>query len=169
MTGKRSALALGMALALSACAGREAPPEPTPTAVPVGVHVTHAAFGRLAWLEGRWRGEGIDQPPFYERYELVNDSTMSVATYTDSTFTTIDGEPGEVRWRDGLVTTGTGGALYVATEYDDGMIRFDPVAGARNSFVWRRVSDDAWTAVLSWPVPGETARRERVYHLRRWP
>lgn len=175
------ALALSGTVALGACAGartptwRPAPTQASPTqsaptqaAMPVAARMPLADFALLAWLEGTWRGEGVDQPAFYERYGFVDDSTMRVESFPDSTLAA-EPERGEVRWRDGLVTTGSGGALWIVTEYDDAMIRFESVAGARNSFVWRRDSDDAWTAVLSWPAAGQLPARERVYHLRCMP
>lgn len=164
------ALALSSTVALAACAGAAPvePPAPTRAAMPVGIRMPLADFGRLAWLAGTWRGDGADQPPFWERYAFVDDSTMRVESFADSL---LAGEPerAELRWRDGLVTTGSGSAVWVVIEYDDRMIRFEPVAGANNAFVWRRDSDDAWTALLSWPAAGQIPARERVYHLRRWP
>ena len=170
MTGKIPGPAV-LALLLSACAGATvAPRDPAPHSItiPVAARMTLDEFAGLAWLEGTWRGEGVGQPPFWERYRFLNDSTIAIESFTDST---LAGPPetGEVRLRDGLVTTGSGGALWVVTRRDGDAWRFEPVAGARNTFTWRRDADDAWTAVLSWPAAGDAHSRDRVYHLRRWP
>lgn len=158
-------------IAIPACAGASAAPavaEPSATAMPIAARVQLPDFARLAWLEGTWRGEGVGQPAFWERYRVLDDSTIRIESFTDST---LAGPPetGELRWRDGMVTIASGGALWVLTRRDRSSLRFEPVAGARNSFTWRRAADDAWTAVLSWPAVGATPARDRVYHLRRLP
>lgn len=156
-------------IAIPACArsaAAPAGPAPGDTTMPIAARVPLEDFARLTWLEGTWRGEGVGQPAFWERYRFLNDSTIRIESFTDST---LAGPPetGEVRWRDGMVTVGSSGALWVLTRRDRSFLHFDPVAGARNSFTWRRDSDDAWTAVLSWPAAGDAPARDRVYHLRR--
>ena len=159
-------------LLLPACAARPAASAPapaaSPAALPRALSLSLDDFGALRWLEGTWRGVGVGESAFFERYRFLNDSTIAIESFTDSTLVGTP-ETGEVRWRDGLVTTGSGGALWVVTRRDGDAWRFEPVAGARNTFTWRRDSDDAWTAVLSWPATGDVPARDRVYHLRRWP
>lgn len=170
MSRTRIVVVMAAVAGLSGCAGAATPSAPAPagSAIPLAVHMPREDFARLAWLEGTWRGEGVGEPPFWERYRFVNDTTVRIESFTDSALAHPP-ETGEIRWRDGMVTIGSGGSLWVVTRWDRSTLRFEPVAGARNDFMWRRDSDDAWTAVLSWPAVGATPARERVYHLRRWP
>src|SRR5687767_16020153 len=45
-------------------------------------------FRRLRWLAGRWQGFQPDGGKFYEEYRVVNDSTLAMFSYPDSTFGT---------------------------------------------------------------------------------
>lgn len=176
-TTRLTALAAG-ALLLCACGPtpRTARPAPAPEpGLAIAAPMTRDDFADLRWLEGTWRGAGSDPAAFWERYTFPDDSTIRVESWGDST---LAGEPetATVRLRDGRVTTGSGGALWIVTAFDERGVRFDPVAGARNSFVWTRGEDadgdghtDEWTAVLSWPATASAPARERTYTLRRRP
>lgn len=165
-------LSLSVVLLVACAPARSEPVAPVPVeeegGIAIAARMSLTGFQRLRWLEGTWRGSGVDAAPFWERYAFVNDSTIRLESFGDSALT---GEPevGTIRWRDGRVTTGSGGALWVVTAFDETTLRFDPVAGARNWFVWSRDAhdDDAWTAVLSWPASGTVPARERIYTLRR--
>jgi hypothetical protein len=37
----------------------------------------------LRWIEGTWRGSGVDQAPFFERYRFENESTLAVDSFSD--------------------------------------------------------------------------------------
>lgn len=66
-------LTVVLLLSLAAC-GREQqsfqPPKPKT--------LTAAELQKLRWIEGSWRGTGVNQPPFFERYRFENDSTLTV-------------------------------------------------------------------------------------------
>src|SRR5688500_10516683 len=47
---------------------------------------TLADFQRLRWLDGRWRGFQPDGKTFYEQYRVLNDSTIAMVGFADSTF-----------------------------------------------------------------------------------
>jgi hypothetical protein len=128
--------------------------------------VSVAAFGQLRWVEGRWRGEQPNGQPFFEAYRFENDSTIRSYTYADAA-STVPTDSGAITLRGGQVTTGGGGARWAAAELTATRIRFAPVAGARNAFVWERTSADAWTATLSWPATAERPTREVVYPMSR--
>ena len=168
---------LAMGVTLSACDGSESD-EPAsasdssaagapavPAAAPATVSLEQ--FGALRWIEGTWRGSGDEQPTFYERYTFADDSTIRAEASSDSTFPTPE-EAGAIRLRGGRVTTGEQNMEWAVTSLDARSVRFDPVRGARNTFVWTSTSDTSWTARLSW-TDREGTPHERIYEMRRMP
>ena len=129
--------------------------------------VTPEQFAALHWLEGTWRGSGVDQPTFYERYTFVDDSTIRAESSPDSTFPDPD-EADTIELRAGRVTTGGAEMEWAVSSIDDGSVRFDPLRGANNAFVWTSESDSAWTARLTW-TDRDGEAHERIYEMRRMP
>ena len=119
-------------------------------------------IAKLHWIEGTWRGSGVDQAPFFERYRFENESTLTVDTFPDEKLDKIT-ETTRFELKDGRF----GNSSYVASLIDDTGINFEPVANAKNSFRWERVSDNAWKATLKWPAQGNKPARERVYNMER--
>jgi hypothetical protein len=155
------------ALTVCAAAQVEAQPSPNPARPPAvkPVRVTPEQFAQLRWLEGTWRGHGVNQSSFYERYRVADDSTMLMESFEDSTLARVT-SASRVELRAGQLANVGDGARWVATQVDAGRVTFAPVEGARNTFIWRRASADAWTATLSWPGQPQ-GQRERVYHMAR--
>lgn len=106
----------------------------------------------LRYLEGDWRGSGYEGGPFYESYRLVDDSTIEMTAWTDSTMTTAR-ERSQYLLRDGAVRT-TKGARLVRVD-DDGH-HFE---AASYRFTFRSVSADRWTAQVG---PSTTYTMDRV-------
>lgn len=131
----------------------------SPAAAQQALRVTPAQFHSLAWLEGRWRGRTDRGQWFYESYRLVNDSTLATRTYPDSTFSA-PADSSEIRLRGSEVVSQSGRKRWVVAALDSSHVHFVPVAGARNTFTWRRKSPESWTATLRWP--GKIGRRARV-------
>jgi len=121
-----------------------------------------ADVARLRWIEGTWRGSGVDQAPFFERYRFENDSTLAVDSFPDEKLDKVE-DTSRFELKDGRF----GNPSYVASLIDDHGINFEPVANAKNSFKWERVSDNAWKAILKWPADGNKPARERVYNMER--
>jgi hypothetical protein len=104
-------------------------------------------FRQLRWLEGTWRGSGARGAAFFEAYALIDDSTLVISHFADSTLGgRTDG--GRVFLRAGVVWHDVGEARWVAARLDAGSVRFEPVRGARTGFTWRRESASTWTATL---------------------
>ena len=131
---------------------------------PATTSLTTADLAKLKWIEGTWRGSGVDQAPFFERYRFENASTLAVESFPNERLETID-DTSRFELKDGKFGNGT----YVASSIDDSGINFEPVANAKNSFRWERVSDNAWKATLKWPADGNKPARERVYNMERMP
>ena len=100
---------------------------------------TLAEFQALRYVEGDWRGSGYAGGPFFERYHFVNDSTIEMTAWTDSTLTT-PAERKQYMLRDGIIQTDDGGRL-VRVDADGHHFQ-------RGSSRWtfRQVSSDRWTA-----------------------
>ena len=164
-------------LALAACDSDPRSETPAPPPAPAVAPTTAAAspqsparitiddFRKLRWIEGSWRGSGVNQPPFYERYRFVDDSTLVVDTFPDSTLATV-GESTRFELRGG--TLGNAGTVrWVASRLDDRAVDFTPVAGAQNTFTWRFEAPDRWTALLSWPANDTRPARDVTYNMDR--
>lgn len=113
------------------------------------ITVTVADFGQLSWLIGSWRGVGGDGKPFYEAYSAVDDSTIRMRSYADSTFATVT-DSSVILLRGGILANEGGNARWVATRLDTLGADFSPERGARNTFTWSRQSPTQWTATLRW-------------------
>ena len=184
---RSSALALSLLLA---CSRRDATPRDTIAAAPVVAEQaavrdsltarTPPVVGRnlraLRWIEGSWRGTGETQAPFYERYRLVDDSTLVTEGFTDSTLATVT-ETTRFALRGGALTSipgatgepAAGVARWYASSLTGDSVRFEPLSAVRNSFVWRRgASANDWVAVLSWPASAARPARHVTYTMRRW-
>ena len=125
---------------------------------------TTADIAKLRWIEGTWRGSGVDQKPFFERYRFENDSTLAVDSFPDEKLEKVE-DTSRFELKDGRF----GNPSYVASSIDDNGINFEPVANAKNSFRWERVSANAWKATLKWPAQADKPARERVYNMERIP
>jgi hypothetical protein len=123
-----------------------------------------ADLAKLKWIEGTWRGSGVDQAPFFERYRFENESTLAVDTFPDEKLDKVN-DTSRFELKDGRF----GNSHYFASSIEDNAINFEPTAKARNSFRWERVSDNAWKAILKWPADGNKPARERVYNMERIP
>lgn len=130
------------------------------------IQITRADLGKLRWIVGTWRGTGGGVPPFFERYQFENESTLAVETFADETLAKVD-DVSRFVLMDGHFGHSEGGSGSVATALDDNSITFDPV-GKGNSFRWQRETDNSWKAVLTW-TDKTGAAKERTYLMERWP
>lgn len=123
---------------------------------------------KLRWIEGSWRGTGVNQPPFFERYRFENNTTLSVDHFEDETLAKVT-HTGRYELMNGEFGGGSGSQRYVATALDDNSITFAPSSAGSNSFIWKRESKDSWIAILNWPASGDKPAGERTYKMERWP
>lgn len=150
---------LFLLLLVTSCARHEQqhPSSPAPA------KLTTADLAKLRWIEGYWRGSGVDQKPFFERYRFENDTMLSVDSFPDEKLEKAD-DTSRYELKDGQFTNGS----YLASAIDEQGINFEPIAGkAKNSFRWERVSADKWTAILKWPAADGKPARERIYNMER--
>lgn len=117
-----------------------APAAPLPTTFVLG------DFRKIGWLEGSWRGRLPTGSYFYEMYHLVNDSTISMGAYTDSTFKT-KSDSAMIGFRNSSIIEESGGPPWRATRLDSATVEFEQ-EGTRKRFTWTRDAMDRWTARL---------------------
>ena len=175
MSDRRSlASAIGAALVIVACAegGREdatpaadtSPSASQPAqARPEPGQFSRQDFARLRWLEGSWRGRLPDGKYFHERYHFLDDSTIAMHGFADSTFASAT-DSSRITLRGQTIANEGAAARWVATTLDSSSVSFAPDRGASNHFVWSRESRDRWTATLR--SAGEPPRLT-VYQMER--
>jgi hypothetical protein len=132
------------------------------------MQITAADLQKLRWIEGSWRGTGVDQPPFFERYRFESETVLAVDGFDDEKLTKVS-DTTRFELKDGEFGGGGSGSRYIAVALDDNSITFAPVIKARNSFTWKRETKDTWTAILKWPATKDKPAGERIYNLERWP
>jgi hypothetical protein len=131
---------------------------------------TKADLTKLRWIEGTWRGSGVEQAPFFERYRFEDENTLAVDAFPDEKLDKVDDTTRFVL-KDGEFSNGGGGdgARWSASVIDDQGITFEPLAKAKNSFRWERESANTWKAILKWPAADGKPARERIYKMERIP
>lgn len=155
-------LTVVLMLSVAACNRGQNYQAPTPKTLTAG------DLQKLRWIEGSWRGTGVNQPPFFERYRFENDTTLAVDHLEDETLAKVT-STSRYELKDGEFRDASGRPGHVATSLDDSSITFEPLSAGSNSFIWKRESKDAWTAILSWPASGNKPAGERTYNMERWP
>ena len=113
---------------------------------PVAGRYTLQEFARLRWLDGSWRGRLPNGSYFYERYRVVNDSTIAMRGFADSLFARVT-DSSSITFRGGTVAS-EGGTRWVATRLESSAVDFASESNAANNFTWTRESGDRWTATL---------------------
>ena len=113
---------------------------------------TIADLRALRYLEGDWRGSGYEGGPFYESYRFVNDSTIEMTAWTDSTMTA-PRERSEYVLRGGVIRTGSGGRLL---SVDENGHHF---RSGSSTWTFRQISPDRWTAKVG---PSITYTMDRI-------
>ncbi|HET7602984.1 MAG TPA: hypothetical protein VFK36_08205 [Gemmatimonadales bacterium] len=125
--------------------------------------VTREQFRQLEWITGTWRGSGGEYPAFFEQYELINDSTLRMRSFADSTLASAT-DSSIIAWRDGIVESRSPRSTYAARAFTPTSVSFIKRGVAGGGFTFTRVSSDEWTATLH---PAEPGREPVVYTMRR--
>jgi hypothetical protein len=123
-----------------------------------------ADFSKLRWLEGSWAGTAADARDVFERCHFVNDTTVDITYFADSTFTHETGT-GRLYLSVGRIYHTMGPNRWGATHVDSRSVYLVPQANVQSSLSWTRQSNDEWTATLRAGFVGR--ERVTVYHMRR--
>jgi hypothetical protein len=109
---------------------------------------TEQDIGKLAFLVGRWSGQGPDGSTFYEEYSWSRPTQLRSQRYKDSSFSeAVDGST--VTLEEGKLISAWGEFTWEAAAVEDGKVRFTPIK-APSSFSWRRVDGDAVEVTQNW-------------------
>jgi hypothetical protein len=126
--------------------------------------VTAEQFASLGWLIGEWRGSGGRYPAFYESYQRLNDSTIKMRAWADSTFA-VATDSSEIAWRAGVVQSSSGATVQnVLVRISGDSLHFAKVTGQGGDFVWAKETPDRWTAVIN---PARAGEDPTIYILAR--
>jgi hypothetical protein len=149
------------AIAVTALTMRSAPAQSLRNSgTPFGV----SDLAKLRWLEGTWRGTSTGESPVYERYHFVNDSTIEITYYSDSTLERPSGS-GRVYLTVGRIYHTFGPGRWGASRIDKSGVYFVPQVNARNTFSWAYEGPNAWTATRRSGASGR--EMVAVYQMRR--
>lgn len=124
---------------------------------------TLAEFRQLTWLVGSWRGSGGNYPAFFEEYRVIDDSTIAMRSFSDSTFRTAT-DSSTIAWRNGIVLKRGSGQPSVAIAVSANHVQFRRPGATGGGFTFTRDSAERWTATLH---PATADGRETVYVMRR--
>ncbi len=126
--------------------------------------VTVSQFQQLKWLEGAWRGSGGAYAAFYEEYRSIDDSTIHMRSFSDSTLQAAT-DSSRFELRQGVVVSSRDGQTqYQAVMVQPDRIQFRRPGATSGGFTYTRNTPDQWTATLHPSAPGGA---ETVYVMRR--
>jgi hypothetical protein len=137
---------------------------PAPAARPPAT-VSVADFQTMRWLEGTWRGTGGGVDPFFERYRMLDDTTLLRQSFSDSTLATVS-DSARIVLRGNMVVEPAHAPAWRATSFDSVSWRFESIERAGHAFTWRRDTPDRWTAILESRTAAGSPQ-ERTYTLER--
>lgn len=171
MTRLKVAALLVIGVALHACAkgdtdgaATDSAAAPATTAAVRPAAVSAEQFASLTWLIGDWRGAGGQYPAFFESYRMLNDSTIQMKAWADSTFT-VATDSSEIALRAGIVQSSGGGKVQnVLVRMSGDSLDFAKVTGQGGDFVWAKETADRWVAVLG---PARAGDEPTVYRMER--
>ena len=103
-------------------------------------------FSELYQLKGNWKGPD-DGPPFYERFEVRNDSLINITHFSDEKFSTKVGT-GTLSLEQGQVFHTSGNSKWRVYQKEGKKWFFEPIENARNKFHWILEGPSKWTAVV---------------------
>jgi hypothetical protein len=132
-------------------------PSPSPASV------TKQRFRQLQWIAGQWRGSGGSYAAFFEEYRVLDDSTVGMRSFSDSTLRTAT-DSSVIEWRNGRVQSRSARSTYVAVEFTSTTVRFARPGAAGGGHTFSRVSANEWKATLH---PASTGGQATVYTMRR--
>ena len=139
-------------IVLGACRAASQSPHPPAT-------VSREQFKQLEWLAGTWRGSGGAYAAFFEEYRFIDDTTIRMRSFADSTLRTAT-DSSVIAWRDGKIESGSN----VVVEFSPTSVGFKRPGATAGGHTFTRVSADEWTATLH---PATGGGQATVYVMRR--
>lgn len=118
-------------------------------------------FAKLKWLEGDWKGQMENKPPFFARYKFTNDSVIISYSYRDSAMINA-ADSSTIFLHNGAIYDKGSSAIWVATKVDSAQIHFVPYRYAMNQFTWKLNPDGSWGIYVSLHNMSEASATEYV-------
>lgn len=112
-----------------------------------GTTFTLADFRKLAWLQGTWQGTENGENAFFEEYNFVNDSTITIVTYVDSKLDSVRAAS-SVYFTGGHIYHRTGESLWRAVRVDTAFAEFEPLENVEESFTWQQLGLHDWVVTV---------------------
>lgn len=110
-------------------------------------------FARLAFLSGRWKGEGPDGKPFYEEYDRPEQHVFRSRRFGDATFSE-HSDGSTITYQAGEVISQWGEFTWRASGIEIDAAYFEPV-NAPSQFSWHRIDGDRLEARQRWSADGK--------------
>jgi hypothetical protein len=158
-----SVMLVAGAIACSSSDGEPEDPATTPQSAGAPAAVSLDAYQQVQWIAGRWLGSGGAYPAFYEEYRIVDDSTIQMRAFPDSTFTAAT-DSSWMELRNGEVRKRGNNRAYVVIAISADSIRFAVPGMKQGGHTFTHTSADEWTATLH---PSGSGGRATVYTMRR--
>lgn len=127
------------------------------------VKATAGQFQQLRWIDGQWRGSGGAYPSFFEEYRFINDSTIRMRAFSDSTLRVVT-DSSTIEFRNGTIQSRSARSVYDAIELTATSIRFARRGATGGGHTFARVSTEEWTATLH---PATSDGQATIYRMRR--
>ena len=118
-----------------------------------------ADFGQLHEMKGSWKGMAGNSP-FFERYEIKNDTLIEITHYSDATLSKMTGK-GIVYFSNGNIYHSSGNSVWKVKKKEGNTFHFEPFKNASNTFRWTINNRDSWTAEVG------SAGRARTYEMQK--
>jgi hypothetical protein len=115
---------------------------------------------KIKWIEGKWKGLDKGQP-FYEIYQLINDSTLQVTSFDWDGKDSSQTSRSFVYWKEGAYYLGDQ-LNWKVTDITDKEIVMKRNYKASNDIIWRYKDISSWEAIL------ESDKGVKNYHMERF-
>ena len=119
-----------------------------------------ADFRQLHEIKGSWKGMAGNSP-FFERYEIKNDTFIEITHYSDATLSKTTGK-GNVYFSNGNIYHSNGNSAWKVKKKEGNTFHFEPSKNASNIFRWTINNQDSWTAEVGSPGRSRTYEMKKI-------
>ena len=120
-------------------------------------------FGKLHFLEGRWKGQSPDGKEFYEQYDRPDQRTFRSRRFANDAFAE-HSDGSTITFLDGEVLSEWGQFTWRASEIGAAHAIFAPV-NAPSQFTWRRIDDSTLEAHQRWSTDGDGQEQQHTIRM----
>jgi len=117
-------------------------------------------LNKAQWITGNWKST-YEGKPFFEYYDLINDSTLKILSYEWDGKDTSKTSLSFLSFKNGAYFLGDS-MNWKATAINDREIKMIPVYKANNEIHWKFISLNKWEAILKGASKTNTYVMERI-------